>query len=86
VVRSFPDSGALIDAARGAPPFDRIAFDYLDDFRRTFLTSPFVRLEVLPKAAYHRRADELGRVDIHLSHKLMAAMLRKDMKLRAVLS
>jgi hypothetical protein len=29
---------------------------------------------------------DLGRVDIHLSHKLIAAMLRKDMKLRAVLS
>lgn len=59
VIRSFPDSGVLIDAARGVPPFDQIAFDYLDDSRRTFLTSPFVRLEVLPKAAYHQREAEL---------------------------
>ena len=58
MVRSFLDSGVLIDAARGVPPFDRAAFDYLDDAHRIFLTSPLVRLEVLPKAAYHRREDD----------------------------
>ena len=58
MIRSFPDSGVLIDATRGVPPFDQIAFDYLDDSRRIFLTSPLVRLEVLPKAFYHQPDEE----------------------------
>ena len=49
----------LIDAARGEPPFDQIAFDYLDDPTRLYLTSPFVRLETVPKAAYLQRSAEL---------------------------
>ena len=60
MVRSFPDSGVLIDAARGLPPLDRAALNYLNDSRRFFLTSPLVRLEVLPKAAYHQLEKELA--------------------------
>jgi hypothetical protein len=57
--RSFPDSGVLIDAARGLPPYDRIAFEYFNGPDRVFLTSPFVRLETVPKAAYLRLQPEL---------------------------
>ena len=57
--RSFPDSGVLIDAARGLPPYDRVAFEYFDSPDRIFLTSSFVRLETVPKAAYMRLQPEL---------------------------
>jgi predicted nucleic acid-binding protein len=66
--RSFPDSGVLIDAARGLPPFDRIAFDYFNNFDRIFLTSPFVRLETVPKAAYLHLGPELDFYDAFFSH------------------
>ena len=58
--RSFPDSGVLIDAARAAnPERAKAALYYLDDPKRTYLTSPFVRLETLPKADYTGRIQEL---------------------------
>ena len=60
MVRTFVDSGVLIDAARGVPPFDTLAFEFLDDPNRIFLSSPLVRLEVVPKAAYLRRGEELA--------------------------
>jgi hypothetical protein len=44
-----------------------------------------IQLDDLDREAL-RCVEGLGRVDIHLSHKLIAAMLRKDMKQRAVLS
>ncbi len=66
--RSFPDSGVLIDAARGLPPFDRIAFEYFDSSERIFLTSPFVRLETVPKAAYMRLEAELDFYNIFFNH------------------
>ncbi len=69
MVRSFPDNGVLIDAARGVLPFDQIAFNYLDDSRHIFLTSPFVQLEVLPKAAYHQRGDELAFYETFFHHQ-----------------
>lgn len=60
MIRSFVDSGVLIDAARGVPPFDTCAFEFLDDANRIYLTSPLVRLEVVPKAAYLRRSEEIA--------------------------
>lgn len=59
--RSFPDSGVLIDAARAVSPARaRTALYYLGDPGRTYLTSPFVRLETVPKAEYTGRIEELA--------------------------
>lgn len=66
--RSFPDSGVLIDAARGLPPFDRIAFEYFDSSDRVFLTSSFVRLETVPKAVYLRLDAELEFYNAFFNH------------------
>ncbi len=60
MVRSFPDSGVLISAARSRPPFDLIAFNDLDDSSRVFLTSPLIRLETEPKASYMGRSEEFA--------------------------
>ncbi len=57
---SFPDSGVLIDAARAArTERAQTALSYLDDPQRTYLTSPFVHLETVPKAGYMGRSEEL---------------------------
>jgi predicted nucleic acid-binding protein len=59
LIRTFIDSGVLISAATGRDAlFDR-AWDILDDPERIFLTSEFVRLEILPKAVYFHHQDEL---------------------------
>ena len=59
MIRTFVDAGVLISATTGRDAlFDR-AWDILDDPERIFLTSEFVRLEVLPKAIYFHWQDEL---------------------------
>lgn len=55
---TFVDSGVLIAAARGAEDVARRAMAVLDDPERSFASSAFVRLEVLPKALRHRREVE----------------------------
>jgi predicted nucleic acid-binding protein len=60
LTRTFLDSGVLIAAARGSEPATRRAFEILDDGRRSFVSSPFVRLEVLPKAIFHQRHAEVA--------------------------
>lgn len=60
MIRSFPDSRVLIGAARTLPSLDLAAFNYFDDGRRIFLTSPFVRLEIVPKASHMQRQRELS--------------------------
>jgi predicted nucleic acid-binding protein len=58
--RSFLDSGVLIDAARAARGHRNfLALSYFDDPSRTYLTSPLIRLETVPKAAYNRQTLEL---------------------------
>lgn len=56
---TFVDSGVLIAAATGQPEVASRAFEVLDDPNRTFASSDFVRLEVLPKAIYHGKQREV---------------------------
>lgn len=60
-LRSFLDSGILIDAARGKPPYGTVALRFLANANedRVFLTSPYVWLETVPKAQYMGQADEV---------------------------
>jgi len=55
---TYIDSGVLIYAARGDPAAAALALPFLEDERREFVTSEYVRLELLPKALYHRNAAE----------------------------
>src|SRR5262249_3564214 len=55
---TFVDAGVLIAAARGKTDVSARAMAILDDPDRTFASSDFVRLEVLPKALFNKRSDE----------------------------
>jgi predicted nucleic acid-binding protein len=55
---TFVDAGVLIAAARGSGELARCALSFLDDPDRTFASSIFVRLEVLPKPIYLKRHPE----------------------------
>jgi len=57
--RTFIDAGVLIAAARGDDVPSIIALNILDDPSREFASSPFIKLEVLPKAVYNRKKDEV---------------------------
>lgn len=58
MTRTYIDSGVLIFAARGVAPVSDLALPFLTDPTREYVTSDYVRLEVLPKATYHNRAVE----------------------------
>jgi predicted nucleic acid-binding protein len=58
VIRTFLDSGVLIAAARSLGPDAERAAKLLDDPNRIFLTSPFVYLEVVPKAIFYKKRPE----------------------------
>jgi len=57
-IRTYVDSGMLLFAARGSSELSAAAMAILDDPDRLFVSSDFVRLEVLPKAIYHKKFDE----------------------------
>ena len=59
-MRTFLDSGVLIAAARGTGIIGTRALDLFNDPARVFVSSAFVRMEVLPKAIYYNRSPEVG--------------------------
>ena len=59
MTRTFLDSGVLIAAARGNDTVAQRALDIIKDRERVFVSSPFVRLEILPKALFHRQDGEV---------------------------
>ena len=58
MVRTFLDSGVLLAAALSVSRDRERALQILEDPERTFLTSPFVHLELVPKAIFHRKGLE----------------------------
>jgi predicted nucleic acid-binding protein len=58
MIQTFLDSGVLIAAARSVGPDRERALQLLEDPNRSFLTSPFVYLEVLPKAVFFKKRLE----------------------------
>lgn len=58
VIRTFIDTGVLIAAARGQGISSDRALTVLKDGNREFASSPFLKLEVLPKALYNQQTDE----------------------------
>ena len=58
--RTFVDAGVLIAAARATGALGVRALAVFDAADRLFVSSAFVRLEVLPKAVYFRRAAEVA--------------------------
>ncbi len=59
MIRTFIDAGVLIYAARGQNEIAEIALQVLEDDRREFASSIFVKLEVLPKAIYNQQSSEI---------------------------
>jgi predicted nucleic acid-binding protein len=56
---TFVDAGVLIAAVRGTAEICVRANQVLDDPKRSFASSPFLRLEVLPKARFHKKFGEV---------------------------
>lgn len=60
MIRTYVDSGVLIYAAKGNTAAAALALPFLVDPSREYVTSDFVRIEVLPKAVYHRNTAEVA--------------------------
>lgn len=56
---TYVDSGVLIFAARGNTEAAALALPFLEDPSREFITSEFVKLEVLPKPICFRKDAEV---------------------------
>ncbi len=63
MTRTYVDAGVLIVVARAHQFGSYRAVTVLEDPGRTFVASPFLRLEVLPKALYHRNHAEVALYD-----------------------
>jgi hypothetical protein len=71
-IRTFLDSGVLITAHRGQQADKKSALAILQDPERIFLTSPFLYLETVPKAAYFKRESELRFYQVYFSDPSVA--------------
>lgn len=58
-MRTFIDSGVLITAWRGNPAQRIKALTVIADLNRVFISSSFVKLEVLPKPTWYKNQLEL---------------------------
>jgi predicted nucleic acid-binding protein len=69
--KTYVDAGVLIAAVRGRDDVAAKAMQILDDPDREFISSPFLKLEVLPKAVHGKRQAE-----VEFYETFFAAVLR----------
>lgn len=62
-IKSFIDSSILLAGWRGAANLRIKALTILSDPHRQFISSKFVRLEVRPKAVFHKNTNEISFYD-----------------------
>lgn len=60
MIMTYVDSSALIESQRALGALAGLALAVLNDPNRRYVTSDFVRLEVLPKPIYYRRTAEVA--------------------------
>src|SRR6266487_5124806 len=60
MIRTYVDSGVLFWAHHGTAALAVKAMEILDDPDREFVSSVFLRLEVLPKAIYFKNHNEVS--------------------------
>ncbi|MDH6098622.1 PIN domain-containing protein [Anabaenopsis sp. FSS-46] len=59
MIRTFIDAGVLIYAARSQGEIAEKALQFLEDENREFVSSIFLKLEVLPKSIYNQQTSEI---------------------------
>lgn len=59
LLRTYVDSGVLIWAAQGITQNAEVALRFVGDPEREYVTSDYVRLEVIPKATFHKNEPEV---------------------------
>ena len=62
---TYLDSSALLAAWRGPAPRQIRALTILKEQGRVFLCSPYVPLELMPKAVYHKSHTEVAFYDAY---------------------
>ena len=83
MIRTFVDTGVLIAALRGTGEMQVRAASVLTDSARTFASSPFVRLELLPKPLYFQRAEEAAFYREFFRHVSVWARVNDDLLIAA---
>lgn len=71
----------LIAAFKGQPTLGRAAARVLEDTNRIFLSSPFVHLEVCPKAFFNRQRDEYAFYQSYFQRVVMTHRLKAILRL-----
>jgi hypothetical protein len=59
MIRTFIDSGVLIQSVRGEESLSNKALEILADTNREFASSIFLKMEILPKAIYNKQSREV---------------------------
>jgi predicted nucleic acid-binding protein len=81
-LKTFLDSGVLLHAWRGET-LSGAAMQIIDDDAREFFTSQMVRLELLPKARFEKRPQEVAFYEAHFSDCAGSQPLSHELGLEA---
>jgi hypothetical protein len=76
------DSGVLLHAWRGET-LSGLAMQIIDDDTREFFTSQMVRLELLPKARFEKRLNEVAFYEAHFADCLGSQPLTRELGIEA---
>lgn len=83
MIKTYVDSGVLIEAYRSVEPIASLALAILTDPDRSFVTSEFVRLEVRPKPVYFGRTKEVAFYDAYFAAATRSVSVTRALVRRA---
>ncbi len=82
---TYPDSGVLIALATSDNVQSRKAYDIINESKRIFASTALVELEVLPKAIFHQRHNEVGIYQAYFANVGIRVQIDEELLERALL-
>lgn len=84
IIRTYLDTGVLIRAFQvGAKNEDR-ASDIINDSNREFIVSDILKLELIPKATFHKQKDEVAFYEAFFENAILSVEIRSALIAKAI--
>jgi predicted nucleic acid-binding protein len=79
MIKTYLDSGVVLTAWRSLETRAEIALAVMEDPNRVFYTSQFARLELIPKARFHKQREEIEFYEAHFARADNECLLSEEL-------
>jgi predicted nucleic acid-binding protein len=84
IIRTYLDTGVLIRAFQVGAKNEEQASDIINDSNREFVISDILKLELIPKATFHKQKDEVAFYEAFFENAILSVEISSTLITKAI--